>query len=271
METKPSLSSSQRRSSLSSSLSKRRSSSSSPSSVMTTTRTRRTKLGAFFCWTILCCCTISCFLLFPSLTSAAYIVSIPAKDEECYSISSPPGSAGGTLNGNFDHLDDVIDSEPLSVVIIDSKEEHVLFRSRRRATEGVFRVNLKPDQKVNLCLQNGLVTAGRGKKSPSGRKHDGKERTVGFEYTVESKDEKSEIHTQNEKNTKAASELQKQINNLINHFQYMRMRESKHRQVVETTFTQLMWWVILEAVFAVLVASAQIMYFRNFLERRRYM
>jgi hypothetical protein len=242
--------------------------SSSSSSSSSLRRSSSSPSRAFF-WT-LCCISIS-FLLQPSLTSAAYIVSIPAKDEECYLISSPPGSAGGTLNGNFDHLDDGFDSEPLSVVIIDSKEEHVLFRSRRRATEGVFRVNLKPDQKVNLCLQNGLITAGRGRKSPSGRSHDGKERTVGFEYAVESKDEKSEIHTQNEKNTKAAAELKKQINNLINHFQYMRMRESKHREVVETTFTQLMWWVILEAVFVVLVASAQIMYFRNFLERRRYM
>ena len=243
---------------------------SSPSSSSSLRRSSSSPSRAFF-WTLCYCISISFLLQQPSLTSAAYIVSIPAKDEECYLISSPPGSAGGTLNGNFDHLDEVIDSEPLSVVIIDSNEEHVLFRSRRRATEGVFRVNLKPDQKVNLCLQNGLLTAGRGRKSPSGRSHDGLERTVGFEYTVEGKDEKSEIHTQNEKNTKAAAELHKQIHNLINHFQYMKLRESKHREVVETTFTQLMWWVILEAIFVVLVASAQIMYFRNFLERRRYM
>ncbi|OEU16031.1 hypothetical protein FRACYDRAFT_238615 [Fragilariopsis cylindrus CCMP1102] len=235
---------------------------SSPSSSSSLRRSSSSPSRAFF-WTLCYCISISFLLQQPSLTSAAYIVSIPAKDEECYLISSPPGSAGGTLNGNFDHLDEVIDSEPLSVVIIDSNEEHVLFRSRRRATEGVFRVNLKPDQKVNL--------SGRGRKSPSGRSHDGLERTVGFEYTVEGKDEKSEIHTQNEKNTKAAAELHKQIHNLINHFSFMKLRESKHREVVETTFTQLMWWVILEAIFVVLVACAQIMYFRNFLERRRYM
>jgi len=182
-----------------------------------------------------------------------------------------PGQAGGTLYGNFDHLDDELDAEPLSVVIIDQRQENVLFRSRRRAKEGVFRVNMKPDQKANLCLQNGLVTAGRGRKSPSTRSHDGKDRTVGFEYSVEVKDGNKELLSQNDKNLKAARDLTRQIRNLINHHSYMRMRESKHREVVERTFTQLMWWVLLEALIVILIAGAQIMYFRNFLERRRYM
>merc|ERR1712238_240864 len=170
-----------------------------------------------------------------------------------------------------DHLDDEISSDPLSVVIIDYKEEHVLFRSRRRATEGIFRVNLKPDQKVNLCLQNGLVTAGRGRKSPTARSHDGLERNIGFGYSVDIKDEKQEVHSQNDKNTQAAKDLRRQLGNLINHHQYMRMREMKHREVVEMTFTQLMRWCVLEAFFVITIAAGQIMYFRNFLERRRYM
>eukprot|EP00536_Pseudo-nitzschia_multiseries_P008277 jgi/Psemu1/305626/fgenesh1_kg.209_\ len=207
---------------------------------------------------------------FAQIVDAAYVVSIPAKDEHCFLIASP-GAAGGTLNGNFDHLDDSLSSEPLNVVIVDAKEEHVLFRSRRRATEGNFRVNLKPDQRVNLCLQNGLVTVGRGRTGPSARSHDGLPRTVGFQYTVEAKDENQEIHTQNERNVKAARDLFRSINDLINHHQYMRIREGTHRQVVETTFSNLMWWVILEAVFVVAIAGGQIMYFRNFLERRRYM
>jgi len=218
-------------------------------------------LSSFLCW----------ISFLPSFTvHAAYIVSIPAKDEECYLINSP-GAAGGTLIGNFDHLDDEISSDPLSVVIIDYKEEHVLFRSRRRATEGIFRVNLKPDQKVNLCLQNGLVTAGRGRKSPTARSHDGLERNIGFEYSVDIKDEKQEVHSQNDKNTQAAKDLRRQLGNLINHHQYMRMREMKHREVVEMTFTQLMRWCVLEAFFVLTIAVGQIMYFHNFLERRRYM
>ena len=221
----------------------------------------------FFAFLAIVVCNI---LPFTQVVDAAYIVSIPAKDEECYVIGSP-GAAGGTLVGNFDHLDDELSPEPLSVVIIDYKEEHVLFRSRRRSTEGVFRVNLKPNQKVNLCLQNGLVTAGRGRKSPSARSHDGQDRTVGFEYSVDVKDENQEVHSQHDKNMKAATDLRRTLGSLINHHQYMRTREGKHREVVEKTFSQLMWWVIVEAIMVVGIAGAQIMYFRNFLERRRYM
>jgi len=214
---------------------------------------------------------ISCILIhFAHIVDAAYVVSIPAKDEECFVIGST-GAAGAVLTGNYDHLDDSLSSEPLSVVIIDAKEEHVLFRSRRRATEGSFRVNLKADQKVNLCLQNGLVTAGRGRTTPSARSHDGKPRTIGFGYTVEAKDENQEVHTQNNRNLAAAADLSRSLSNLINHHQYMRNREGQHREIVEKTFAQLMWWVILEALFVVGIAGAQILYFRNFLEKRRYM
>mmetsp|Transcript_34675 Transcript_34675/g.81778 ORF Transcript_34675/g.81778 Transcript_34675/m.81778 type:complete len:237 (+) Transcript_34675:221-931(+) len=214
---------------------------------------------------------VSCIVIqFTQVVNAAYIVSVPAKDEQCYIVASP-GAAGGTLVGNFDHLDDNLNSEPLSVVILDAKEDHVLFRSRRRASEGNFRVNLKPDQKVSICLQNGLVTAGRGRKVPSARSHDMQTRAVGFEYSVEVKDENTEIHTQHDRNIKAAEELHRSLLNLINHHVYMRAREGVHREVVETTFGNLMWWVILEAVFVIGIAVGQIMYFRNFLERRRYM
>lgn len=216
--------------------------------------------------------TIATCILSPltQIVDAAYVTSVKAKDEECYAIHSP-GNAGGILYGNFDLLDDNLSSEPVSVVIIDAKEEHVLFRSRRKSSEGVFRVHLKTDQKVNLCLQNGLVTAGRGRKSPSAKAHDGQDRLIGFTYIIEPKDEKAEIHAQQGKNIRAAGELTRALGNLINHHQFMRTREGKHREVVENTFSQLMWWLILEALIVIAIAGGQILYFRNFLERRRYL
>lgn len=228
---------------------------------------RSTNVLALFAIALSC---VAFLPFFGQIADAAYIVTIPGKDEQCFIVRSP-GAAGGTLYGNFDHLNDDVSAEPVSVVIIDVKEEHVLFRSRRRASEGVFRVNLKPDQKVNLCLQNGIVTAGRGRKSPSARTHDGKDRVIGFEYSVEPRDENKDIHTQNERNQKQAWELQRAFGNLINHHQFMRTREGKHRDVVEKTFTALMWWSVLESVTVIGIAVLQIMYFRNFLERRRYL
>lgn len=215
-------------------------------------------------------CTIVVCISIPFVQGGtAYITTIPAYDEECFVIGSP--AAGGTFEGNFDHLDDELSPEPLSIVIIDAKEERVMYRSRRRGTSGSFKVGLKPDQKVSLCFQNGIITAGRGQKSKSARTHDGKDRIIGFEYTVTPKDENTEAHTQNERNKKAAIELQRGLGNLMNHHQYMRTREGLHREIVERIFARLMWWVVLEAITVLAIAGAQIMYFRNFLERRRYM
>lgn len=70
---------------------------------------------------------------------------------------------------------------------------------------------------------------------------------------------------------KAVTDLTRALGNLVHHHTYMRVREGKHREVIESTFGQLMWWVILEGVLVVGIAGAQILYFRNFLERRRYM
>ena len=214
--------------------------------------------------------TILACIIPNQFVDAAYVVSVRAHDEECFNIASP-GAAGGTLHGNFDLLNDELSSEPVSVVILDTKEEHVLFRSRRRASEGIFKITLKPDQKVSLCLQNGLVTAGRGRKSKSARTHDGEDRVIGFEYAVEPKNGNKEVHTQNEKNSKAAGELRRGLLNLITHHSYMRVRESTHREVVEATFGQLMWWVILQGIVVIAIAAVQILYFRHFLERRRYL
>jgi emp24/gp25L/p24 family/GOLD len=205
---------------------------------------------------------LAALLLFSTLLTyaqSAYTISIPAKDEECYFIATPAGSSrGAVLYGNFDLLDDNVSPEPLSVVVLDYEEEHVLFRSRRRVKEGIFQVNLKPDQKVNLCLQNGIVTAGRGRKAPTERKHDGLARTVGFQFTVEPKNEAQEIMSQTDRIISSSRDLTREISNLKNHHEFMRTREAKHREVVEQTFSQLMMWLLWEVVAVVSIAGAQV-------------
>ena len=200
---------------------------------------------------------------------AALVASIPAKDEECYYIRPPTGKTG-ILYGNYDHLDDDLSSDVVSVVVIDYEHEHVLYRSRRRASEGHFKVKLKADQKVALCLQNGLTTAGRGRVSKQDL-HDGKDRTVGFSFYIDVKDEAQELKEQNTRLIDASQDLTRQLGNLINHHEYMRTREANHRELVEATFSQLLIWVIVEAFAVVIIAGGQIMYLRRFLEKRRYM
>ena len=208
------------------------------------------------------------FDLFPGV-DAALVASVPAKDEECYYIRPPTGKTG-ILYGNYDHLDDDLSSDVVSVVVIDYEEEHVLYRSRRRASEGHFKVKLKADQKVALCLQNGLTTAGRGRVSKQ-ELHDGKDRTIGFSFYIDVKDEAQELKEQNSRLIDASQDLTRQLGNLINHHEYMRTREANHRELVEATFSQLLIWVIVEAIAVIVIAGGQIMYLRRFLEKRRYM
>lgn len=215
-------------------------------------------------------CLLLTSFIFYHPVEASYAVTVPAKDEACFDLTSPPGRAG-ILYGNYDHLDDELSSDPVSVVLIDSEKQHVLYRSKRRSSEGEFKVEIKADQKVTLCIQNGIVTAGRGRKTPSDRNHDGEDRTIGFSFSVEPKNEAMEIKTKNDKILETALDLTRELRNLYNHHEYMRTRESKHRELVEMTFSQLMKWVILEGVTVIVIAGGQILYFRRFLERRRYM
>jgi emp24/gp25L/p24 family/GOLD len=232
-------------------------------------RRRSSSLAGLSLHVVTCLFIAICAICLPA--HASYVVVVPPKDEACFDIITPLGKAG-TLYGNFDHLDDELSSDPLSVVVLDDTEQHVLYRSRRRASEGNFKFKLKPDQKVNFCIQNGIATAGRGRKSVTpDRRHDGKDRTVGFSYSFEVTNEALELKTQNAKLIQTAMDLTRELGNFYNHHEYMRTREAKHREVVEKTFSQLMMWVILEGVTVILIAGGQILYFRRFLERRRYM
>lgn len=82
---------------------------------------------------------------------------------------------------------------------------------------------------------------------PTARKHDGLDRTVGFQFSVEPNNEAKELLSQNERIIQATQDLTREITNLKNHHEFMRTREAKHREVVEQTFSQLMFWMILEA------------------------
>jgi hypothetical protein len=207
-------------------------------------------------------------LFFASCCQAAYIVTVPAKDEECFLVSTP--KSPGTLFGNFDHLDSGLKSDPISVVLIDTGNDRILHRSRRGTSEGNFKINLAVGQRAKLCIQNGLWTTGR-RTTPQTKPHDGKDRTVGLQFTVELRDANVELVTQNMKNVESALGLTRELEKLRNHHDYMRVREAMHRETVERTFSQLLKWSLLEGFMVVLVAAAQIMYFRRFLERRRYM
>eukprot|EP00934_Nitzschia_sp_Nitz4_P004129 Nitzschia sp. Nitz4//scaffold6_size259037//173770//174444//NITZ4_001094-RA/size259037-processed-gene-0.83-mRNA-1//-1//CDS//3329556953//4119//frame0 len=207
-------------------------------------------------------------LLGLACNQAAYIVSIPPHDEECYFVAPPRKT--GTLFGNYEMLDDELSPKAFTVMVYDpAKKNRVLHRSVTGKREGSFKIKLLEGQKVNVCLQNGLRTTGRGKKAET-KGHDGEPRTAGLKVSFEEQNELEELHNQNSKVSDAAVGLAKELEKLQDHHQYMKTREAIHRETVEGTFSRLMSWTLLEGFTVVTVAVGQILYFRRFLERRRY-
>jgi hypothetical protein len=70
---------------------------------------------------------------------------------------------------------------------------------------------------------------------------------------------------------KLTSEIVQKLWNLQTHQDHMRSREALHREVAEGTFEELLKWTVAEAVALIVVSGMQVMYFRRFLEKRRFM
>ena len=222
-------------------------------------------------------------------TEAAFIVKVTPHNEECFHIYSSHQHFG-TLYGNFELLDDetlkaiptTARPSPLqdavSLIVLDSENQRTLFRSRRGRPNGSFTVSLKPQQRIQLCIQNGVwSSAGGGGGGRNTGRHKiingnggGKTHTVGFHVTFEATDPVVELQMANKNLLTSSQSLHRELTRLQDHYTYMRAKEATHRETVEQTFSRLMAWVLLQGLVVIVVAAAQIMYFRRFLERRRY-
>ena len=204
--------------------------------------------------------------------SGSFVLTVPPLEEECFIIRAHSQRAS-ILTGNFDVLDDTLPADPVSVVIMDTSNDRMRYRSPRLATEGTFKVNLDAKQRMAICVQNGirrLRTPSRG--TVKDQKHiDDLDRNVGLEFLVEPRNEHVELKNANSKLMDAATGLRQKLRDLRSHHVYMKSREGKHRRIAEKTFSQLLVWCLMEAVIIILIAVGQIMYFRRFLEKRRYM
>jgi len=207
--------------------------------------------------------------LFIQECEASYIVKVQPYDEQCYLVSP---STHSTIYGDFEMLDDDLSANPLSVLVTDVHYSRTLFRSRTYARKGSFKIDADPREKIYICIQNGLITAGDKTVQRQGRKKsDGMPRTVGLDFSVVERDIHDEIHKSHSKILSKAVMLSRELTRLQNHHEYMRAREAKHRDVVEYTFSKLLGWALVQASGVIIIAVGQIFYLRRFLERRRYM
>jgi len=212
----------------------------------------------------------------PPIVQAAWTFTIPPYDEECFLFRTPTTLKSlKMLVGNYELVeDDGVNADPLLVYIMEaSQTQTILYRSTPGEPTGSFRVPVKPGHGYWMCLQNSAHAPDNQDTEPEHPDH--KTRLVGFTYRLQELHEKPAPLAFTEENKdewmEKSMQVENEIKTLVNHHEYLQMREAKHRFVVEQTFSSLMFWSLAEAMLVILGAVGQVMYFRRFLEQKRYL
>ena len=216
--------------------------------------------------------------LLPTGIESAWTFTIGPYDEECFLFRTPTTlKSVKILAGNYELVEDGgggRNADPLLVYVMEASEKQtILYRSVPGEPIGLFRVPVKPGSGYWMCLQNSAHAPDNAEQEQEHPDH--KPRMVGFTYTLQEIYEKPPPLAFSEENTvewlEKSSLVEHELKTLVNHHEYLQMREAKHRFVVEQTFSALLFWSVLEALLVILGAVSQVMYFRRFLERKRYL
>uniref|UniRef100_A0A7S0CL17 GOLD domain-containing protein n=1 Tax=Proboscia inermis TaxID=420281 RepID=A0A7S0CL17_9STRA len=195
-------------------------------------------------------------------------------------------------SGNFDFVDDHLNPAPLSVTLFKYPKMEVVWMSDLQSTEGIFSfVDVQEPQKqatfnpkhgatktvvsygsrYKLCVSNGDDDIVDDVRS------DGLPRTVGFSvrvvplgeaYDSLRPDDEPEISEKQEEMYEMTANLMNRMDTLVDHQSYMKVRENKHRTILEATFGRLVKWTIFEATMLITIACAQVYYIKHFFEQR---
>ena len=199
-------------------------------------------------------------------------------------------------------MNDEFSSNPVTAILFDYATDKVSWHSTYGASEGNFALALSG--KFHFCFGNGAGgykteeeklkrDQAHNQGHPIGdddeydyTNHDGNLRTIGFTLRVRPLDgteaaRMMQVNTQSEEFNQADEQRMKleslshtlmdRMELLLDHQEYIKNRESKHRHVVEQTFTLVMRWTLLEALVLLSVAFLQVVYLKRFFETKRYL
>ena len=178
------------------------------------------------------------------------IVNLPAGEEDCYMMRVPFHS---TLRASYNILEDHLTAEQVAVLLTDEAGK-VLYRSRYGKDHGSFEVSQVETKRFQVCVQNAVKV--------KRRKFDDLYRHVGLNIQVDPPssehfdDKTNDLMTYSQKVYAAVSDLK-------GHFEFRKFRESKHRQIVEAIFSDLLLWTLAQASFVALLALAQVFYLKR--------
>jgi len=183
--------------------------------------------------------------------------------------------------GNYDLLDDKLSADPLSVVAMELDTGKTHYRSPTGQSNSFFSLynpgtnkpqgNFVPTNRYQICIQNGLIQQHPNQKHWK-RKQDKFDRNVGLNIRVQPKPPTiTQMDTASRGMVKHADKMTHTLNFLYNHYENRKFRESYHRSVVESVFTELMLWLIAEAGILIVLAVGQIYYLRRYFNKKRFL
>jgi len=199
---------------------------------------------------------------------ASYAISIEPDSEECF-IFFTPTDAGGTsiFTGSFEVLHDDVDSYELSVKIANADTGESLYEVPSGTQEGDFRLEkIEASTRFSLCFQNN-----------SEDDDEENEFDLGFNVRFHMPPRTLEEGESGPDGERASQLVQKaaQIHEdwytLQDHFDFLRNREGIHYRMNEEIMNRLSLWIYIEAFLVIGMAMGQIMYWKKFFEKRRYL
>ena len=159
----------------------------------------------------------------------------------------------------------------IKATVTDDASKKLVWESKPGQTEGTFRIEVEPSR-YSLCFASDI-----SKQQQQDEESDQDYTSVGFSMrwippprALPEGEEGPEAKRALEL-VETASLVDQDWQNLLDHYDFIRMRESHHRELIEAIFTRLWKWTLVEAILVVFMAFLQVMYLKKFFEQRRYL
>eukprot|EP00543_Licmophora_paradoxa_P009082 CAMPEP_0202445938 /NCGR_PEP_ID=MMETSP1360-20130828/4634_1 /ASSEMBLY_ACC=CAM_ASM_000848 /TAXON_ID=515479 /ORGANISM="Licmophora paradoxa, Strain CCMP2313" /LENGTH=162 /DNA_ID=CAMNT_0049062347 /DNA_START=203 /DNA_END=691 /DNA_ORIENTATION=- len=161
-------------------------------------------------------------------------------------------------------LDEDLSAEPVAARLENS--EKILWTSHEQDAEGYFEIEVTKGGMHRFCMQNGKHL-----------KNDGLDRQIGYMLRVRNKKRSLEEDEEGPDSRRAlqliewASDLQDEWETLLDHYGFLRTRETQHAEISYQIMGRVVRWTIFQGGTLALIAAGQILYLRKFMETRRYL
>jgi len=204
---------------------------------------------------------LTCICLIHVVT-ASISIELDDGEHQCFKILAPKNITS-VISGNYDMIDDHLSPHPVHVEIYSYENQGFIYESPYEEGKGFYSITGKGKHK--LCVYNGW----EGVESDT---RDGEDRIIGLTVRVRSLEHRESSGNEAiSSSLDFSSRLHDKLLGFLDHMEYLKAREYKHRELTESTFTLLWRWTLVEAFVLVGVAFIQIFCLRNFFETKRFL